>query len=59
MSSSTGLEQWVKVQYRILGLDRNGKFIGKKSFKNRLIEAYSASNGGNVSKLEIRQLVNR
>ncbi len=62
MSSGTSLKQWVQAQYHILGLDHKGKFIGKKPFKTRLIEAYDANNGGDVpkgSKQEIRQLVNR
>lgn len=59
MSSSTCLQRWVQAQYQILGVDNKGHFIGKKRFKDRLIDAYNASNGGKVPKLEIRQLVNR
>ena len=59
MSSGTILKQWIQEQYHILGLDDKGKFIGKKPFKTRLIEAYSANNGGDIPKGRIRQLVNR
>lgn len=59
MPASTHLEDWVQVQYHLFGIDRKGLFIGKKLFKARLIETYNANIGGNVPKLEIRQLVNR
>lgn len=59
MPVSTHLEDWVQAQYRTLGFDQKGLFIGKKRFKARLIETYNANNGGNAPKMEIRKLVNR
>ena len=58
MSSSTSLEHWVQAQYHTLGYDQRGQFIRRKRLKARLFETYSANNGGQVPKLQIRQLVN-
>ena len=59
MSSITSLKRWIQAQYYVQGLDHKGQFIGKKSFKARLIKTYPASNGEKVPKQDIRQLVNR
>ena len=59
MSSITSLKQWIQAQYHVQGLDRKGQFIGKKSFKARLIQTYPASKGEKIPKLAIQQLVNR
>lgn len=53
------LEQWVQAQYLILGVDKKGQFIGKKTFKDRLIAQRPIINGQAVSKEHIRQFVNR
>ena len=53
------LEQWVQAQYQILGVDEKGQFIGKKTFKNRLIAQRPIINGQAASKEHIRQFVNR
>jgi len=58
MSSNADLARWVQAQYQIFGVDQKGHFIGKRPFKNRLIDRYLTVNGGRVPKQEIRQLVN-
>lgn len=59
MSSTTDLQRWVRAQYQALGVDQKGHFIGKKRFKNRLVEPYPTINGEKVPKQEIRRMVNR
>ena len=59
MSSSIDLERWIRAQYHISGTDQKGHFIGKKLFKERLIDRYPTVSSRKIPKLEIRQLVNR
>ena len=59
MSSMSDLERWIKAQYHVLGTNQNGSFIGKKPFKDRLIDHYPTGDGARVPRQEIRQLVNR
>ena len=59
MSPTPELQRWVQAQYHSLGADQKGHFIGKKAFKNLLIDRYPTTYSGRVPKQEIRQLVNR
>lgn len=66
MSPDQSLEKWVKEKYRIIGIGKDGIFIGKELFTDKLIGHYGSiecaqalSQKSWKEKLdEIRRLVN-
>ncbi|KAI9725779.1 MAG: hypothetical protein M1834_009746 [Cirrosporium novae-zelandiae] len=53
MASGSVLESWIREQYYVIGVNRNGGFCGKRVFKNMLINLRPKQ------KSEIRQVVNK
>jgi hypothetical protein len=59
MARKHTLKQWIQEQYRVIGINSNGTFVGKAQFKLQLIERYASSERAKGCKKDSLKQVNR
>jgi hypothetical protein len=45
MAPDKSLEKWVQEKYRTIGIGKDGNFIGKELYTNKLISYYVSTEG--------------